>query len=192
MRHVPGIWENEPPEWRFEADGLHVRTGRETDFWNKTFYGFRHTNGHFFAHPVDGDFSLELSFTARYRHLYDQAGAMLRVDENNWLKCGVEYTDGARHFSVVVTRDDQSDWSVLRLEEQEGPVTLRLTRHGEALRVQLRSDRGWDLVRLAFLAMPETVSVGPMCCSPTGEGLEVSFAHLELGPAIPRELHAAP
>ena len=37
--------------------------------------------------------------------------------------------------------------------------------------------------------MGETVEVGPMACSPTGEGLEVSFARLELGEPISRELH---
>jgi regulation of enolase protein 1 (concanavalin A-like superfamily) len=40
--------------------------------------------------------------------------------------------------------------------------------------------------------MPETVDVGPMCCSPTGEGLEVTFHRFDIGPPIPRELHADP
>ena len=29
-----------------------------------------------------------------------------------------------------------------------------------------------------------------MCCSPTGEGLEVSFSRIAFGPPIDRELHA--
>ena len=184
------FWRNEPPfhEWRGEA--LVVRTGRETDYWNNTFYGFRHLSGHFLATPVNGDFSFLTTFSANYQRLYDQAGAMLFVDDNNWLKCGTEFTDGTRHFSVVVTRDDQSDWSVMALGgDPHSPVTLRLTRHDEALRVQILDGATWRLVRLCYLRMPETVEVGPMTCSPTGEGLETTFSRIEIGEPIARELH---
>ena len=183
-------WTNEPPAHRREGEALIMVTGKETDFWNNTFYGFRHQNGHCHATPVSGDFSLTLRFWAPYATLYDQAGAMLRVDENNWLKCGVEFTDGRRHFSVVVTRDDQSDWSVMPLDDDVGaPVTLRLTRHAEALRIEIEREGNFHLVRLAFLGMPETVEAGPMCCSPIGEGLTVTFHSVGFGDPIDRNLH---
>ena len=184
-------WLNEPPSHREDRGVLSVVTGRETYFWNNTFYGFRHTNGHFLGTPVTGDFSLTITFSAPYATLYDQAGAMVRVDDDNWLKCGVEFTDGHMHFSVVVTRDDQSDWSMMPLMAEPGtPVSLRLTRHAEALRVQNQLSNGtWQLMRLCYLRMPETVEVGPMTCSPTGEGLEVTFSRIEIGEPISRELH---
>lgn len=184
-------WRNPPPEHSETDAGLTLRTGRDTDYWNNTFYGFRHDNGHFRATRVGGDFSMEISFLADYRTLYDQAGAMVWVDENNWLKCGIEYTDGALHFSVVVTRDDQSDWSVMPFAgAPDRPVVLRVTRHAEALRVQVQTEDGsWQLVRLCFLRMPETVEAGPMACSPTSEGLEVRFTRIDIGEPISRELH---
>jgi regulation of enolase protein 1 (concanavalin A-like superfamily) len=184
-------WINPPPHSSREAGALRVSTGLETDFWNNTFYGFRHRNGHFLARDVTGDFSLTLTFSAAYTRLYDQAGAMLRVDDDNWLKCGVEFTDGQKHFSVVVTRDDQSDWSVMPLAGAvEAPVTLRLTRHGEALRVQVADGGSYRLVRLAYLRMGASVEAGPMCCSPTGEGLEVDFSRIAFAEPIARDLHA--
>jgi len=184
-------WRNPPPAHRQAGMGMTLRTGKDTDYWNNTFYGFKHGDGHFHATEVSGDFSLEVSFEASYRALYDQAGAMIRVDGANWLKCGIEFTDGALHFSVVVTRDDQSDWSVMPFEAApDGAVTLRVTRHAEALRVQVRAPDGtWALVRLCFLRMPEMVEVGPMACSPTSEGLEVRFTRVEIGEPISRELH---
>lgn len=184
-------WHNEPPFHEQRGGALVVRTGHETDYWNNTFYGFRHDNGHFLGTPVSGDFSLELTFSANYQRLYDQAGAMLWVDGNNWLKCGTEFTDGALHFSVVVTRDDQSDWSVMALPGSPSePVTLRLTRHAEALRVQIRhADASWALVRLCYLRMPDSVEIGPMTCSPTGEGLETTFHRIAIGEPISRDLH---
>jgi len=183
-------WINPPPHFETAGDVLVVETGKETDYWNNTFYGFRHDNGHFRATPVQGDFSLTVTFAAPYSTLYDQAGAMLRVDADNWLKCGVEFTDGRRNFSVVVTRDDQSDWSVMPIAgDVEAPVTLRLTRHAEALRVEIEEGGKFRLVRLAFLRMGDTVEAGPMCCSPVGEGLRVSFSRVAFGEPIDRELH---
>jgi uncharacterized protein len=183
-------WINEPPAHRREGEALIVVTGKDTDFWNNTFYGFRHSNGHLQAIPVSGDFSLTITFSAPYATLYDQAGAMLRVDDDNWLKCGVEFTDGRKNFSVVVTRDDQSDWSVMPLEgEVNAPITLRLTRHAEALRVEIERGGKFHLVRLAFLRMGDAVEAGPMCCSPLGEGLNVTFHAISFGEPIDRELH---
>jgi regulation of enolase protein 1 (concanavalin A-like superfamily) len=67
---------------------------------------------------------------------------------------------------------------------------LRLTRHAEALRIQIRRpDGSWPLVRLGYLRMPESVEVGPMTCSPTGEGLNVRFSRIAIGDPISRELH---
>lgn len=185
------VWHNPPPRWSIEPTGLHFDTAPETDFWNTTHYGFRHTNGHFFGRPVTGDFSAEAGFTARYRTLYDQAGLMLRVDDDTWLKTGIEYTDGLPHLSVVVTNRDRSDWSVVPLPfEAMVETNVRLTRHGEALRVQYHwGEKPWALARLAFLDMPETVAVGPMACSPVGSGLEVVFRRFMIGPPISRELH---
>lgn len=184
-------WRNAPPFHETRGDALVVRTGHETDFWNNTFYGFHHDNGHFRGTEVTGDFSLEITFNASYGDLYDQAGAMLFVDGKNWLKCGVEYTDGAKQFSVVVTRDDQSDWSVAKIDGELGdPVSLRMTRHAEALRIQRQERDGtWVLARLCYLQMPETVTAGPMCCSPVGRDLEVTFSRIAFGEPISRDLH---
>jgi regulation of enolase protein 1 (concanavalin A-like superfamily) len=187
-------WRNPPPFSERGGDTLTVRTGEKTDFWNRTFYGFKHGNGHLLAYPVRGDFSALAEFTADYHNLYDQAGIMVFVDDRTWLKAGSEFTDGAPHFSVVATREDQSDWSMMPMPPDAGTagaVTMRVSRHGEAIRVQVKVGPDWQLVRLAFLPMPELVEVGPMCCSPTGAGLKVRFTRFEIGPAISRELHAS-
>ena len=33
-------WLNEPPQWSDEDGLIRVRTGLETDFWRRTFYGY--------------------------------------------------------------------------------------------------------------------------------------------------------
>lgn len=81
----------------------------------RNLYGFRHDNGHFLNRERRGDFTLEATIRARYETLYDQTGLTARHDAATWMKYGVELTDGARHFSVVVTRGN-SDWSAFSID----------------------------------------------------------------------------
>jgi hypothetical protein len=184
-------WHSEPPQWSAEGKTIKVRTGKNTDFWRRTFYGFVRDDGHFYSQTASDDFSAEVSVSGKYEFLYDQAGLMLRVDGRNWLKAGVEFTDGAMHFCVVITREDYSDWSLVRLGDlARENFQIRLTRHAEALRVQYReAGKPWQLARLGYLPMPNDVHVGIMCCTPEREGFEVEFKDFNVGPAIPRALH---
>ncbi|PBC05185.1 DUF1349 domain-containing protein [Mesorhizobium sp. WSM3860] len=183
-------WVNPPPHHVFGDGTLHVRTGKETDFWRETFYGFRRDNGHFLHRPVAGDFSAEVTVKGEYKALYDQAGLMLRLSETHWIKAGIEYTDGLAYVSVVVT-NDTSDWSLVGIPTDPDGVRIRLTRHAEAIRVQhldAAHDR-WKPVRLAHFPVSRSVDVGMMCCSPQREGFEVMFSGFSVGPPIARELH---
>ena len=119
-------WLNPPASYEDGGRQATVTTRDKTDFWRNTFYGFRHDNGHFLFKPVSGDFSAEVTIRGKYSALYDQAGLMLRIDEERWVKAGIEFTDGETHFSVVVT-DGHSDWSVVPMAWAVQSVTLRVT-----------------------------------------------------------------
>lgn len=181
-------WLNPPPRSVPDGDGLTVTTGDRTDFWRKTHYGFVRDTGHFLHHPVTGDFSAEVTVTARYEALYDQAGLMLRLDETRWVKAGIEYTDGQPFFSTVIT-NDRSDWSIVALPFAAERLRLRLTRHADAIRVQVqRPGGGWLMTRLGYLDTGPA-RIGIMACSPEREGFTASFHDYSCGPAIDRTLH---
>jgi uncharacterized protein len=182
-------WLNEPPSWRVEDGALILTTGDSTDFWRETFYGFVHDDGHFYYREVSGDFTAEVTLVAEYNTLYDQSGLMLRADEQNWIKAGLELTGGLVHAGAVVTRDF-SDWSMVALPSFSGTLRLQLTRHGDAIRVQFRKpDGGWQMLRLGYLPLPETCQVGVMCCSPQRAGFEARFEDFAVSEAISRDLH---
>ncbi|MCR6500219.1 DUF1349 domain-containing protein [Shinella sp. CPCC 101442] len=184
-------WLNPPRASELSDGHLHVRTGLKSDFWQRTYYGFTPDNGHFLHRGWAGDFTLETTFRGTYETLYDQAGLMVRKDESCWMKCGIEFTDGAKHFSVVVTRG-HSDWSAFRIEHDFDLISVRVTRNGDALFIQYRTDAmtDWRMARLAYFP-PEVsdVSVGIMACSPQREGFQAEFTDFRLGPPLSRDIH---
>ena len=168
-------WYNEPPFWKADGDTITVKAGPKTDFWRKTHDGAVRDTGHFYYRDVTGDFVAEVRFHAGYGALYDQAGLMVRLDDSNWLKCGIELFEGVQHASVVVTRDF-SDWSVVPLREAPSTVWLRVVREGYTFTVSYSLDGAAYLtLRQAYLTHAPAVSVGVMCCAPVGDGFTAVF-----------------
>lgn len=184
-------WLNPPPAWTGDAGRLELTTGAETDFWQTTFYGFQRNSGHAYLAPVSGDFTLSARVRGEYEALYDQAGLMLYLDEKNWIKTGIEYTDGLMHFSVVVTRD-VSDWSVIPLPHATpaDELKVRLTRHDDAVRIQYAiGATDWQMARLAPFPLADA-RAGVMACSPQRAGFRAVFRDVGIGVPIARQLHA--
>jgi len=184
-------WLNEPDTWSGDPASLELRTGARTDFWCETFYGFVRDNGHAWLRPVSGDFTASVDILGDYQALYDQAGLFLRLDERNWIKAGIEYTDGMMHFSVVATRA-VSDWAVITLPaaKPSDRVSVRLTRHDDAVRVQFCvAGADWQLARLCPFSAVDAL-VGIMACSPERSGFNATFRNIVVGSPIARDLHA--
>ncbi len=175
-------WYNEAPHWSVDGDTITVTSGPRTDFWRKTHYGFIRDNGHFYFQEVSGDFVVEVEVSGQYRDLYDQAGVMVRADESNWLKCGIEFVEGVQHVSAVATHD-LSDWSVVPLPENPPSIWLRVTRRSEALEVEYSLDgERYSMVRLTYLVTGAPLKVGVMCASPEGEGFTTVFEDFTIRP----------
>jgi regulation of enolase protein 1 (concanavalin A-like superfamily) len=183
-------WLNEPPYWRMEGGALHVTTGDKKDFWRETHYGFIRDDGHFSFERARADFTAEVTVTGAYQALYDQAGLMLRTDERNWIKAGVEFVGGKRLLSCVVTRE-ASDWSIVSGFDAPERLIIRLTRQRTAIRVEWASpDSGtFETFRLAYFPLSDQVLIGPMCCSPQRAGFEARFEGFRVGPPVERGLH---
>jgi regulation of enolase protein 1 (concanavalin A-like superfamily) len=184
-------WLNPPPFAELRGERLVVRSGLKTDFWQGTYYRFHRDDGHFLHQRRRGDFTASVTFTGRYEELYDQAGLMVRYDATHWMKCGIEYTDGAKHFSVVVTNGN-SDWSAFRLDHDFDAMSIQVTRNGDALFIQYRTDRmeAWRMARLAYFDPAyEELSVGPTICSPQREGFEAEFLDFRVSDPVSRDIH---
>jgi regulation of enolase protein 1 (concanavalin A-like superfamily) len=173
-------WYNEPSTWTTDDTTITIQSEPETDFWRITHSGFIGDNGHFYAQRQTGDLQAEVRLSGEYNALYDQAGLMVRVDEATWVKCGIEYIEGAQKVSAVVTREF-SDWSMVSLPSNPAALWLRLIRRGITIEIQYSLDGStYDLLRQAYLTSAESVEIGVMAASPTGKGFRATFEGLSI------------
>lgn len=173
-------WYNEPPVWNVQENIISVTSGLNTDFWRKTHYGFIRDTGHFYYQEITHNFIAEVKIIGQYQVLYDQAGLMIRENDQTWLKCGIEFVDSIQYASTVVTRD-YSDWSVVALPQNLTSLWLKLQRTGGTVEVQYSLDgEQFKMMRLAYLTETQTVQVGLMCASLEREGFEVSFENFQV------------
>lgn len=177
-------WLNPPPAVTEDGPDLVVTARRGSDFWRTTSYGFVHDDGHALLTDLPQETAVEVTFRVAFSQQFDQAGLLVRVDPQTWIKAGVEFSDGLPHLGAVVTHG-RSDWSAAPVPQWAGDlVTLRASRSGDALTVRARRAEGpWRLVRLAPLAPHAPATAGPYCCAPTRDGLDVRFTGFTIGPA---------
>jgi regulation of enolase protein 1 (concanavalin A-like superfamily) len=174
-------WLNEPAHWSAVPGLLTITADAGTDFWRTTSYGYVRDNGHLYGEVLGGDFDLSMRLSGAYADQYDQAGAMVRVDERHWLKTGVEYFDGRARFSTVVT-NDHSSWAVADLPAGPGELGLLLTRRGDAVEVRYAVGGGEpELAALVYLP-PGAALAGAMCAAPEGGGFRAAFHDLTVTP----------
>ena len=173
-------WMNDPASWTPTAAGLRVHSRAKTDFWRKTFYGYITDNGHFLHLSVNGDFVFQARVNGQYAALYDQAGLMVRLDAENWMKCGTEFFDGRRHASVVFTRDF-SDWSTMPDLSDARPIWWKAIRKKDSIETHCSLDgKTFIPVRQGYFPPQVKVEAGIMCCAPEGPGFDAEFDNLQL------------
>ena len=178
-------WHCPPGRWSCGTDGLTLATEAGTDFWQGTHYGFRTDNGHALLAEVTGDFVLQTRVRTAPAHQYDQAGLMVRLSAESWLKTSVEHEPGEpSRLGAVITNHGWSDWSTQDLgAELAGDMQFRVSRDGPDYLVEAAVGGGpWSQIRLGRLQADQggPVRAGIYACSPKAAGLEVRFARLTI------------
>jgi uncharacterized protein len=173
-------WLNEPASWQRTGDVLRVSVDPGTDFWRRTGYGYVHDNGHVYGTVLPGDLDVSVRVRGAFASHYDQAGIMLRADEDIWLKAGLEFFEGRPRLSTVVTVG-WSSWMVADLPPGTDEVTLRASRRGDAVEVRYSTADGpAELAALVFMPPDREMLAGIVCAAPEGAGFSVSFHDLRV------------
>ena len=116
-------WFNEPEQWEIADNALSMYVTPHSDYWRISHYGFTVDDAPFYYNTYGGEFEVKVKITGDYKVRFDQAGLMLRIDKENYIKTGIEFVDGKFNLSTVVTHHT-SDWSVITLDKPVPKVGL--------------------------------------------------------------------
>lgn len=175
-----GTWTHSPAAQTIipaaGASHLDVSAREGSDAWRHTAYDFVHDTEHALVAPLAVGEAMEVSFRAPWDGQFDQAGVFVRIDDEHWIKAGIEYADGHLGLGAVVTAI-RSDWSVGWVDDwNDSEITIRVSRWADAVIVRARADDGdWRLVRVAPFDGDAAASAGPFLAAPTRDGLVVRF-----------------
>ena len=177
-------WHCEPIDWKVQNNSLIIAPNAETDFWQKTHYGFQADNGHFLYAELSGDFVLTTHVQCNFKNQYDQAGLMVRVSEEFWVKASVEFEPGEPNkLGAVVTNHGYSDWSTQDVEDTFTAYELRIIRNGSTYKVHYFDETSgeWIQIRMFHLFDRTKVKAGIYCCSPKKDGFTTRYNFLKIG-----------
>jgi uncharacterized protein len=196
---APGVlpseweWRHEPPWWSTgrerDGGGLEMRTAPETDFWQRTHYGFQRHNGHALLAQIKGNFQIATRAHFESNSQYDQSGLLVFLDEENWIKCSTEYeTPELNRLGSVVTNGGYSDWASQDVAGVVRATSYRITRVVDDFLLEYSTEAGeqWKQMRITHMPAAEGRSViraGVYACSPIGTGFCCRFGYIEVGPA---------
>ena len=127
-----GHWLNPPAAVEERGGDLLVTAVEKSDAWRRTSYGFIVDTAHVLLAPFEQNTAVEVDMTAAFTENFDQAGIMVRVDAENWVKAGVEFSDGACQLGAVVTAGN-SDWSVAPVPDWQGKRVRMQLLSGDAI-----------------------------------------------------------
>lgn len=173
-------WFNEPQKWEIKDRMLSMFVTPQSDYWRISHYGFTVDDAPFYYATYGGEFETKVKITGDYKARFDQAGLMLRIDHENYIKAGIEFVDGKFNLSTVVTHKT-SDWSVISLDKAVPYIWIKAVRRLDAVEIFYSfDDKTYVMMRNAYLQDNIPVMVGLMAASPDGKGFEAKFEHFSV------------
>ncbi len=192
-----GKWINRPSNFEISEDAIKITTDPQTDFWQRSYYGFRNDNAPALLFTSDENFTFTIKVSFNYRGKYDQCGLIIYINSENWFKASVEYE--SKEFSrlgSVVTNLGYSDWATTDISTPN-EIWYRLNRRGPDFLIEASMDgeefrqmRIFHLHKLGEttaemgkanppLPSKEAIDFGLYACSPLNSSFTTIFDNLK-------------
>lgn len=178
-------WLNEPKSHQVKDGVLVVKSDGDTDFWQRTHYGFRRNTGHCLMLSKKGDFTMETKVSYAPKEQYDQAGLIVYLNEEFWIKTSIEFEkEGPYNLGAVVTNFGYSDWSTQPFHKKDVEMEFKIQRKGNDFFVYARAvgEENWQQLRICHFHIDEAseLQIGVYCCSPKEGGFESKFNYIKI------------
>lgn len=173
-------WFNEPDSWSIDGGTLIMDVTPNSDYWRISHYGFTVDDAPFYFAEYGGEFEAKVKISGDYKVRFDQAGMMIRLDHENYIKAGIEYVDGQYNLSTVVTHTT-SDWSVIALECPVEHIWIKAVRRLDAMEIFYSfDDKEYIMMRNAWIEANHPVKIGMFAASPDGNGFKAVFSNFNV------------
>ncbi|WP_372946985.1 DUF1349 domain-containing protein [Mariniphaga sp.] len=180
-------WINPSQKFTLNDGVLKIQTAPETDFWQRTHYGFSKTNAPAFLRKIEGDFTFSVKTSFYTQNRYDQCGVLLFIDNENWVKVSVEYeNEQFARLGSVVTNLGFSDWATTDIPLPVNEMSYRLSLKGQDVYIEYaEKDAVFKQMRILHIHQPaQNPGIGVYACSPLKSSFEAVFTHLKIEPCM--------
>ncbi len=175
------FWIHEPKEYTI-GEKITIKTEPVTDFWQRTYYGFRNDNApallmktkeKYFSFIVRTDFDSH--------HRFDQCGVVLYQNSDNWIKASIEFENAEyQRLGSVVTNLGYSDWATTDIPAEQKFMYYRLSRRESDFCVENSLDGvHFKQMRIAHLFEgADEIQLGVYACSPENSSFTAVFSEI--------------
>lgn len=191
-------WLNQPKNFEINSQCVKITTKPNTDFWQRTYYGFRNDNAPALLVESQNNFSFTVKASFDYQAKFDQCGLIIYIDSDNWFKASIEFeTKQFSRLGSVVTNNGYSDWATTDISTTN-VMWYRLSRRGADFLIESSVDGldfqqmrifhlhclGKTSVEMSKLNLPEppeqSLNFGVYACSPLNSSFEAIFTNFQL------------
>ncbi|EOU2520807.1 DUF1349 domain-containing protein, partial [Vibrio cholerae] len=130
VNFTAGKWISEPKVSEVTSEFVSITTEPKTDFWQRSYYGFRNENAPALLIDSKDNFTFTAKVSFAYQQLFDQCGLIIYLDNENWFKASIEYENQSfSRLGSVVTNLGYSDWATTDIPLPK-EIWYRLSRRG--------------------------------------------------------------
>ncbi|ADC51757.1 hypothetical protein BpOF4_18580 [Alkalihalophilus pseudofirmus OF4] len=184
-------WIFKPKKFEIQDHNVAITTEPQTDFWQRTYYGFQNDNAPALLLPVEEKY---FSFVVRtdfdYNGRFDQCGVIIYQDSENWFKASIEYeNEQFQRLGSVVTNNGYSDWATIDISSKQKHMYYRLSRRESDFCIECSYD-GIDFKQMRIFHLfsgNETVNIGIYACSPESSSFLARFSEFEMTDCLWKE-----
>ncbi len=176
------FWVHKPEKYVMKDDRITITTEPETDYWQRTYYGFQNDNAPTLLMKTNEkyfSFIVKTEFDSKRR--FDQCGVIIYQDSDNWIKGSIEYeNEEFQRLGSVVTNHGYSDWATTDIPAIQKFMYYRLSRRGSDYCIENSYDGiHYKQMRIAHLFEGAgEIQIGIYACSPEASSFVATFTEL--------------
>lgn len=168
-----------------------ITTDPGTDFWQRTYYGFRNDNAPALLMKTEEkyfSFTIRTDFNSKKQ--FDQCGVIIYQNSDNWFKASIEYeNDEYQRLGSVVTNNGYSDWATTDIDGKIKSMYYRLSRRESDFCIENSIDgKVFKQMRIFHLFEGDKeINFGVYACSPSKSSFEARFSEINVSECLWKE-----